>query len=79
MTEWGPSFFHEEELRCKGSTLKFDYDFKNDTEKVYICYCIPYTYTKLFKFLGTLHDQDNICEILREDILCRSESGVDVP
>ena len=59
--------------------MKFDYDFKTDGEKVYICYCIPYTYTKLFKFLGTLQDQDNICEILREDILCRSESGVDVP
>jgi hypothetical protein len=59
-------------------SMSFDYDFEVAGDKVYFAYSVPYTYSKLLKFL------DEICRIyegktLLRDTLCKSLSGVEIP
>jgi hypothetical protein len=58
-------------------SLTFTYKFQHSGDKVYFAYAFPYTFTRLLnvmKELGT--DRD---DIVKQEVLCKSLSGVEVP
>lgn len=61
--------------------LSFQYTFKYDNDDVQIAYCVPYTYTDLLDFLKEQSSLEYVkaSNILREEKLCSSLSGVEVP
>lgn len=59
-------------------SMTFDYDFELAGDKVYFAYSLPYTYSKLLKFLNEITKIYEGKTLLRET-LCKTLSGVDVP
>lgn len=56
-------------------SLSFTYSFTIPTEKVYFAYAIPYQYTHLNRLLAEILPSP----IIKQDVLCRSLGGVEVP
>ncbi|CAG9331274.1 unnamed protein product [Blepharisma stoltei] len=55
-------------------SLSFFYQFK-ENDSIYFAYSIPYKYSRLCKFLKDLEKSN----LVKNEILCKSLSGVDVP
>jgi cytosolic carboxypeptidase protein 2/3 len=65
--------------RCY-SCLSFTYTLpKNNKDKIYFAYSIPYTFSKLTNFLKSVNLQHKDSDFLKETILCKSLSGIPVP
>jgi cytosolic carboxypeptidase protein 2/3 len=58
-------------------TLEFKVGLKPDTW-TYVAYCPPYTFARLSQFLDSL-DLENRKDRVFKDVLCKSESGVELP
>lgn len=56
-------------------TLSFTYKFPTKGDKVYFAYAIPYTFSQLYRFLGSLQPS----QYIRRETLCKTLSGVEVP
>jgi cytosolic carboxypeptidase protein 2/3 len=56
--------------------LSFTYDFKQKQDTVYFAYCVPYTFSKMQARLRQIKTKR---DIVREDRLCYSLSGLPVP
>ncbi|CAG9329220.1 unnamed protein product [Blepharisma stoltei] len=74
--------------KCFGSTpkkpynqLTFDYDFEYPNDKVWFATTVPYTLTRLTKFLNTLTTDSNSYETsnISLSVLCKSLSLIDIP
>lgn len=48
-------------------------------EKILFSFCFPYTYSKLLHFLQGLHVDCQPRDCLKETVLCKSLSGINVP
>ena len=55
--------------------LSFDFSFEYDDNTVWFAYAIPYTFTKLSKFIESINENPYI----QVSQLCKSLSGLDVP
>ena len=56
-------------------TLSFTYKFPPQGDKVYFAYSVPYTYSRLHAFLGSLSPT----QYVTREVLCKTLSGIDVP
>lgn len=61
--------------------LSFEYTFKHEKDEVEIAYCVPYTYSKLMKYLKQLVEgaQKQKRNIVNQETLCQTMGGLDVP
>ncbi|EAR82912.1 zinc carboxypeptidase family protein (macronuclear) [Tetrahymena thermophila SB210] len=61
--------------------LSFEYEFLYENDTVWFAFCVPYTFTKLIKFLKETmkqhHSQNK--DFITEEKLCQTMSGIDVP
>lgn len=62
-------------------TLSFSHTFVNANDTVFFAFAVPYTYTRLLNFLGSLgHAVSNGKNIIyRQEELCKSVGGLSVP
>jgi len=62
--------------------MSFKYEFRSE-DKCYFSYSVPYTYSKLRSYLTTKksaqHELAEEEQFLKEEMLCKSLSGVYVP
>ena len=58
-------------------SLTFVYKFLWEGDKVYFAYAVPYTFTRLVKVIREICTDHE--DIIHQDILCKSLSGVEVP
>eukprot|EP00347_Sterkiella_histriomuscorum_P022850 403336918 len=61
--------------------LSFTYLLTEEEDKIFFSYAFPYTFSKLQDFISNqrLLDRSMNLDCLKEDILCKSLGGVDVP
>lgn len=63
--------------------LSFEYKFEYESDTVSFAYSPPYTYSTLCKFLRNLKEQlhinGNLGDILKEEKLATSVSGIEIP
>ena len=52
--------------------MSFSYDFSAPNDTVYFAYCIPYTYSRLLRFLGKLGNSKKMPAM-------KSLSGLGIP
>lgn len=55
--------------------LSFAYKFPAKGDKVFFAYAVPYTFSRLCGFLGSLQP----AQYIRREILCKTLSGIEVP
>jgi len=56
-------------------TLSFEYTFEYSEDTVSFAYAVPYTYTQLLQLIKNLTTE----EFVREEVLCKSLGGVNIP
>lgn len=63
--------------------LSFEYVFRGgEEEEISFAYCPPYTYSKLNRFIASLHEKNQTSPnfpFLKQERLCLSMSGLEVP
>jgi hypothetical protein len=58
--------------------LQFKYDFTEPDQEVFFAYAIPYTYSKLERFIKRISTPQNK-DILMVEKLCESLGGLNIP
>ena len=60
-------------------TLSFEYKFEYLEDEVWFAHAVPYTYTDMQDRLLQMKFNPEYNDILRQEVLCKSISGVPVP
>ena len=90
-SSWGPvegdiefyrnSSFSDPVKKTYMYTLSFSHKFIHNNDTVFFALAVPYPYTRLLNFLGSLQNsvQDESKMILRQEELCKSVGGLSIP